>query len=117
MLTKGERLTLAFILFNVALFVLGVKFSGALMGYQLAQRVGNGIAATLRFVESNFPNSEANVNIGFRILGNEDVIHVDRMNRKITSDLDFTYRYKGYTVKCSVKYDKNDVYKINCEPK
>ena len=117
MLTKGERLTLAFILFNVALFIVGIKFSGALMGYQLAQKAASGIAATLRFAESNFPKTEPYVNIGFRMLGNEDIIHIDRMNRKITSDLDFTYRYKGYTVKCSVKYDKNDVYKINCEPK
>ncbi len=117
MLTKGEKLTVAFLLFNVALFILGIKFSGALMGYQLSQRVGSGIAATLRFVESNFPKTEPYVNIGFRVLGNHDVIHIDRKNRKITSDTGFTYHYKGYTIKCSVKYDKNDMYKISCEPK
>ena len=115
MLSKGERLSLALLLFGVALFVAGVKMAGSLMGYNLAKEVGRGLKLTLQFAEKNYPPSEPFVDIGFSVLGNRDIIHIDRINNRVTSDRNFIYRYKGYTVRCSVVYQPREKsYLITC---
>jgi len=115
MLSKGERLALSLFFLSVALLILGIKVSNAFVAYRVAQQVAKGIVLTLNFVEKNYPKDEPFVDIGFNIGNNRDVIHIDRLNNRITSDRNFTYRYRGYTVKCSVEYNANGgYYTISC---
>jgi len=117
MLSKSEKITFSFLFLGVALFIWGVKLSGAMLGYILAQKVSHGIEATLSFVEHNYPKDQPFVSIGFRIFGQSDVIHVDRVRNKITSDRDFTYKYQGQTISCSIKHLGNGTYRISCGAK
>lgn len=116
MLAKGERLALALFFLSVALFIWGIKISNAYLAYSVAKEVAKGIALTLGFVEKNYPKSEPFVDIGFDIGENKDILHIDRLNNRITSDRNFIYRYKGYTVRCSVEYNANSgYYTISCQ--
>ena len=116
MLSKGERLALALFFLSLALFIWGIKVSNAFLAYRVAQQVAKGIAVTLAFVEKNYPKSEPFVDIGFNIGENRDILHIDRLNNRITSERNFTYRYRGYTVKCAVEYNPNGgYYTITCQ--
>ena len=111
---KFEKLTLAFVLFFLAVMIYGVRLAGNFGGYELARELTHALVQTLNFAEKNFPN-EGYIDIGFSIWGNRDTIHIDRFNDEVTSDRNFTYKREGYTVKCDV-VRRGEYYIVTCVP-
>ena len=116
MLTKGEKLSLALLLFGLAIFFWGVKWSANYYAYQIAKYFTNAIKNTLEFADKNTPETQPFVNVGFQIGNNKDTLFLDRLHNKVYSDKNFVYHYKGYKVVCSVTYDVDSkLYLITCE--
>ncbi len=109
---KSERLTLALFLFAVAITIYGIRKVENLRGYELSKELAGAIIHTLQFADKNFPN-EGYVDIGFSIWKNRDTIHIDRLNREITSDRNFTYFKDGYKLTCTVKVS-GEYYTVTC---
>jgi hypothetical protein len=111
---KFEKLTLAWVLFFLAITIYGVRLAEKMGGYPLAREVTHALIQTLNFAEKNFPDEEY-IDIGFSIWGNRDTLHIDRFNNEVSSDRNFTYKKDGYTVKCDV-VRQGEYYIITCAP-
>jgi hypothetical protein len=114
-LSKGERLAIAFLLFGLAFLIFGIRKNNALTGYRYAKKMTEALKNAIEFAETNFrdvPNAE----VGFNVYGNKDVIHINRLNNRITSERNFVYNIKGYKIICSVNYDSSGkYYLISCQ--
>lgn len=118
MLTKGEQLALAFILFGLAILFLGIKQASVYEAYRIAKYFTFAIKQTLEFADKNYPATEPFFSVNFSLDNNRDTFYIDRLHKRITSKKNFTYEYRGYKVVCSVSYDpKNRYYVISCEAK
>ena len=116
MFTKGEKLSLALLLFGLAMLFWGVKGSANYYAYQIVKYFSNAIKDALEFAEKNTPKNQTFASIGFQIGGNEDTFIIDRVHNKVYSDKNFVYYYKGYKIVCSVNYDiDSKLYLITCE--
>ena len=104
-----------FFLLFLAIFIVGLRGVSYLVSYNIVKQFTNGLAQTLNLVDKFYPPSQPFVDMKFSILGNKDVIHIDRINNRITSDRNFIYHYNGFTVKCSVIYQPQEkYYLISC---
>jgi hypothetical protein len=114
-LSKGERLAIALLLFGLAFLIFGIRKNNALTGYEYAKQMTQALKSTIEFAETNFrdmPNAE----IGFNIYGNKDTIYIDRVNNRITSERNFVYNVNGYRIVCSINYDSSGkYYVISCQ--
>jgi len=118
MFSKSEKLSLALLLFGLAMLVWGVKWSANYYGYNLAKYFANAIKNTLEFADKNYPENQPFISVGFKIGKNDDTLHIDRLNNRVYSDKNFVYYYRGYKVVCSVAYDVGSkLYLITCETK
>ncbi|RTZ60273.1 MAG: hypothetical protein DSZ31_02355 [Gammaproteobacteria bacterium] len=109
---QREKLTLAFLLFFLAVTIYGVRLAENLRGYELSREIANALIHTLEFADKNFPH-EGYVDIGFSVWGNRDILHINRFDNEVTSDKNFTYKREGYTIKCTVARE-GEYYLVTC---
>ena len=118
MFTKGEKLSLALLLFGLAMLFWGVRWSANYYAYQIVKYFTNAIKNTLEFADRNTPKEQAFISIGFQIGGNKDTFLIDKLHNKVYSDKNFIDYYKGYKIVCGVSYDVDSkLYIITCESK
>jgi len=109
---KFERFYLSLLLFAFAIVIYGVRKAEGLRGYELSKEITKVLIHTLEFADKNFPDEEF-VDIGLTVFGNRDTLYINRIDKKITSDRNFTYRVEGYQISCNVKI-KGNYYIVSC---
>jgi len=115
MLTESQKLSIALMLFGLAIFCAGIKGVNRVYNYHVAKEVTTIIRNTLHFIDQSFPSYKGIVRISFRLGNVTDTITVNRYTNRITSARHFKYRYKGVDVDCSVQYLPNEKqYLISC---
>ncbi|NPB04896.1 MAG: hypothetical protein GXO08_00720 [Aquificae bacterium] len=114
MLAKSEKLTLALVLFALAVLFWGIRAVKEVEAYRIAKIFTVGLKKTIEFGDANYPDAPV-FTVGFSVLGNEDTITVDRQNMRVYSAKNFIYRYSGYTVICSVEPAGENAFSIECK--